>query len=63
MWWGAWLPACLLLHRSCASLVPKAARKETMETMETGQEGPIRVTGGDVQLAVANLDDGEGAPS
>ena len=41
MWWGAWLPACLLLHRSCASLVPKAARKETMETMETGQEAPL----------------------
>lgn len=31
--------------------------------METGQEGPIRVMGGDVQLAIANLDDGEGAPS
>lgn len=40
-WWGAWSPACPLLHRSCASLVPKAARKETMETMEMGQEAPL----------------------
>ena len=40
-WWGAWPPACPLLHRNCASLVPKAARKETMETMETGQKAHL----------------------